>query len=584
MSFISEAGRLGRRPFTIVEIDLETCTNTFGESPCTAAASIGKECFNTFGTCGDTPNFASTIKTHKFSDIVLPGKNYLALIESVNVSPTEITPGKGLGVRANATITFKDTLDDDWDDPYRLTRDYIARENGTYWGKFFARNPYYYSREVRVKFGFLDDNDDITNVETYTYLCDTFSFDNRNGKAKLLAKDILTLGDALKSKIPKPSLGKLTADMADGTDPNDPLPTTFTVGTGEGAEYPASGRVDIGDEIISFTRVGDVFTIVSRAIEGSLIDTHSQDDTVQLVKYWELTRVDEVLRDILEDEVELPSAIIPFADWQAEADQWLGSYLLSANITKPVEANKLLSEIVEQCGLAVWSDDRDGGMIKMKAEAPLFGDELLNLKILTDEHLVKDSLKITDDVKGRISSVWFSHTLRNPKEGVKKKTNFSTTEVITDSTLYSDNSYRKEQIKEIFSRWIRASSPASVTAGRLISRFGNVPKRIEFQIDPSSTVLSVGDHFFLETADIQNADGSCACPEFQVTSIDYDSKQNLYKIKALQFRFSTLRGSSVAPIGQANYLASSEADQTLYGFIAGTDSKMSNGDDPYVIL
>lgn len=580
MTFAAEAAKQGRRPFVIVELDLGYCSNDYGVSPCTASGASGSECFNTYGTCQDESNFTATTKTYKYSDIVLPGQGIVALVDKVNTAPTEITPGKGLGARASCTVSFKDTADTDTStDPYRSNRSYIATDQGTYWGKFLARNPHYYSRVVRVKYGFLEDDNSLTSVEAYTYLIDSFEYDNRSKTAKLTGKDPLTLSDRLKGKTPTASTGKLLADISAAA-------TSFSVESGQGSGYSSSGRIDIGGEIIEYTTLTtDTFSGLTRGAQGTTAASHSSGDTVQQVRYWDSVRADLVLQDLLEDDAGIDSSYIPMTDWDEEADTWLTSYQLSANVTKPTEINRLVSEICEQCGLAIWSDDRDGAKIKLKAEAPLLGVDYASVVTLYDKDIIKDSLVIRDDTKSRISSVWFHHTLIDPKEGEKKTSNFAVTEVISDAASYSANAYNKEQIKEIYSRWIRNSLPASITSARLITRFKNPPKAIEFRIDPAVTVLSVGDHFYLESTDLQDEFGSALKREFQVTSIDYDHKSPYFKVKALQFRFSLLRFGYVAPNAQANYTSATEAEQAKHGFVCdSTTLKMSNGDDPYVII
>ena len=303
------------------------------------------------------------------------------------------------------------------------------------------------------------------------------------------------------------------------------------------------------------------------------------------MRFWDGVRVDLVLQDLLEDDAGIDSAFIPIVDWDAEADDWLGSYILSANIMKPVEVNKLVSEIVEQCGIALYSDDRDGAKIKLNPQVSLLGDELLAAPVFNDSNIIKDTLKITDDTKSRISSVWFNHTLIDPAESVKKSTNFAITDVQADSISSSENAYNKEQIKEIFSRWITSTTAADLTGSRLLARFKQAPKVVKFQVDASAPALCVGGHFYLESSDLQDEFGAAQKIEFQCISIDYDHRKSLYSVQGLQFVFSLGRKAGVAPSAQVDYLSASDSDQASYCFICdSTTLKMSNGDDPYIII
>lgn len=186
MTFSTEAAKAARKPFVIVELDLDTCAESYGVSPCTAAGM--NKCFNTFATCDDTANFNRSIKTYSYSDIALLGEGIPALVDSVDTAPTEISR-KGMAVRANCTVRLNDTRDNDtFTDPYLSTRNYIASDQGTYWGKWLARNVHYYRRTMRIKYGFLEEDDSLTSVETYTYLIDQITRDSRTGKVTIRGK------------------------------------------------------------------------------------------------------------------------------------------------------------------------------------------------------------------------------------------------------------------------------------------------------------------------------------------------------------------------------------------------------------
>ncbi|WP_299081736.1 hypothetical protein [uncultured Paraglaciecola sp.] len=578
MAFLDEAVKGGRRPFVIVEIDMDYCQEVEGTSPCTSLAGGDEKCTNTFVTCNDTPNYNKGAKTYKFSDIALPGQGIYPFITRVDTAPTEITPGKGLGVRANCKVIFTDAIDSDIGiDPAVNDRSIIATERGTFWGKFFARNPYYYGREVRVKYGMLDDAGGITNVETFTYIIDKFEYQSRTQTVSLMGKDHLTLGDNVKGKTPKATTGKTTGALNAGA-------TVFSVGTGEGAEYAASGRIAIDKEIMSYTRATDTFT-VTRGQQGTTAKSHSSGATVQEVRYWDAESVSTVLQDLLETDAGIPPSKIPIVDWQAEDTQWLSSYSISRNIIKPVEINKLVGELMQQCSFSIWADDRDSGKIKFAVEAPLLGSELALANTYTDADIIENTLTVVDDSKSRASAVWVHHTVIDPAEGSGKVSNYEATEGRGDAALAGENAYNQEQYKEIYSDWLRLSTPASLTATRYLARFKNPPKKVNFKLDASAKKLQVGDHFFLRSAALQDKNGNENTLEFQCVSLDYDPVNTTFNIKALQFRFSADRQCVVAPNTQVGYLIASDSERTAYGFICDeATGKMSNGDDPYLVV
>jgi len=73
MTYDTEKIKVGKQAITILELDLDACSLTYGNSPCTASGTAALKCFNTFGTCQDTANFAKTTKTFRFSDRVYDG-------------------------------------------------------------------------------------------------------------------------------------------------------------------------------------------------------------------------------------------------------------------------------------------------------------------------------------------------------------------------------------------------------------------------------------------------------------------------------------------------------------------------------
>ena len=274
-----------RQPFSYVELDMDFCANVFGSSPCTATGTGDAKCFNTFISCQDQTNFSNTVKTYRFCSTsggkVPVGLDAIPCLVGINITPAVIDAGKGLGLRASCEITLRDFPHSDIRiDPYVDGRTYIPINQGSFFGKFKARNPYYNGRVMRVYSGYLssDGSFNIANFEKRTYFLDGFDGIDANGIVKITAKDILKLAGDDRSVCPKPSVGKINADIT-----NSATTATLTP-TGVGAlDYPASGYIRIGSEVCSFTRSGDVLTI-ARGKKGTSAVEHKLGDTVQLCK------------------------------------------------------------------------------------------------------------------------------------------------------------------------------------------------------------------------------------------------------------------------------------------------------------
>ncbi len=143
-----------------IEIDIDTCANTYGVAPCTA--SIGSpgtgsiKCFNCKATCQDVENLTPAQVTLRFTipTAFMPSAiPSIPSIQSIKVTPAIISLGKDLGQRGTLAVTFGDhrhTDVGDGYDPYVAERDYDPWTQGTYWGRFRARYPFLLPQVVSV--------------------------------------------------------------------------------------------------------------------------------------------------------------------------------------------------------------------------------------------------------------------------------------------------------------------------------------------------------------------------------------------------------------------------------------------------
>ncbi|MEG7982397.1 hypothetical protein U2054_15520, partial [Listeria monocytogenes] len=89
-----------------------------------------------------------------------------------------------------------------------------------------------------------DGSFNIANFEKRTYFLDGFDGIDASGIVKITAKDILKLAGDDRSVCPKPSVGKINADIT-----NSATTATLTpIGVGA-LDYPSSGFIRIGSEV-----------------------------------------------------------------------------------------------------------------------------------------------------------------------------------------------------------------------------------------------------------------------------------------------------------------------------------------------
>ncbi len=523
---ITEASRVGRIPVVFVELDMDCCTRTYGSSPCTAAVGVtgAAKCYNTYATCQDTAHYNKGVKTYRFSDpsARLPvGLQTIPLLRSVSFAPQQITPGKGLGVRGSVSIQLDDAPWTDVDiDPYVTDRATAAA--GTFWGRFRARNPYYEGRPLRILSGYITSPFTWDAFQTRAYIIDSLSAVLKGDKAQITGKDILKLADDKKALFPRPSTGTLSAGISDSATTLTAAPT----GVGDD-EYPASGKIAISGEIMSFTRSGDTFT-VTRAQDNTEAQAHDADDTIQLVGEFSSAEIQDVIYDLLTDYAGIDTAYIDKPAWDTERDTYLTGVW---NLTQPepVGVNTLLAELTEQGNCRIWWDEIEQ-QIRFRAIRPL--DAALPV-YTDDEHFLSGTVDLRDDPKQRISSVLVYFGRRSPAEKLDDLKNYAVRYLQADPDAAGANQYGSAVIKRINSRWFLSTSLGRVQdlADALLMTFRDPPRILSFAMDPRHD-LRVGDIFRAQTRYLQAVDGSAIEQAFEVIEAQEERAGHVIRYRA----------------------------------------------------
>ena len=533
------AGSAGRQPFSYVELDMDFCANVFGTAPCTATGSGDAKCFNTFISCLDTPNFNNTVKTYRFcatsSGKVPVGLDAIPCLVGINITPAVIDAGKGLGLRAQCEITLRDFPHSDIRiDPYVDGRTYIPINQGSFFGKFKARNPYYNGRVMRVYSGYLEDDGsfDISNFEKRTYFLDGFDGIDANGIVKITAKDILKLAGDDRSVCPKPSVGKINADIT-----NSATTATLTP-SGVGAlDYPASGYIRIGSEVCSFTRSGDVLTLV-RGLKGTSAVEHKLGDTVQLCKNIAGQKVQDIVYDLLVNFCGVDGSYADLINWNAEQTAYL-TRLYSALITAPVGVSKLLTELCEQVGFLLFWDEINEKII-LKSVRPNSSTETVT-DLTANYHLLADSLKLKDLNDERVNEVWVYYGLIDFTKNLEEESNYKLLYVGANVSDQSTNKNRDVRIKKIFSRWITetASNAAIELAQKYLGRYTLAPIEANFNLDAKDGSLALADFVRINSRQYQDFYGNNQDLLLQIVKRKEVLVGTTWAFTARQFAFSS---------------------------------------------
>lgn len=481
-------------------------------------------CYNTRQTCQDIANYDADPTTNEIylteasSDfpINLLDESGLAVaipcLKTVKITPPRLDIGRGLGMRSNVDVTCYDfPHGDNGVDPYYLSRDYDPSTQGTFWGKFLSRNPFYTGRNLTVYRGYLTQSGqfDSTNYRTWTYGIDRIDGIQTRDTVRITAKDILKKADDKKAQIPKPSSGQVFTSFLAA----DASFTLHPTGVGD-LEYPASGTARIGDEIFDFTRASDTVTFDgTRGQYGTTASDHDASDSVQLCVIYAGANVIDIVQDLLDvslrsdtnglgNNAGIPTAQLDIAGWTIEKNLWLSSNFLTRVLSKPTGVNTLLRELTEQNLFYIWWDAK-AQQVKIRAIAPVQSGE-----ILTDgEDFVADSIKVWEDQNLRVSQVWVYYGVRDWSEDDNKLENYSNLYIGADLDQEGDDKYGELQVNKIVSRWVTTEGLSIQLAGRLLNIYGRNVKFMKFKLDNKNDT-ELGDVVLISTRYIQDVDGT----------------------------------------------------------------------------
>lgn len=536
---------VGREPIVIVEIDQVLCAETYGFAPCTAALGVTGErrCFNTSPTCQDTANFNPTATLilrfcTQTEDTGLPKTQVLipSLI-SVTSVPTKINLAGiedtgPLGQRAQVEAEFRDhPYHDRLVDPYWQDRTYDAMTRGTFWSKWLKRNPFYRGTPLRVLDGYVGQT--LGQMRTRHYVIERIE-GPANGVVKIVAHDPIGLLDSKTAQCPAPSPGLLSEDMGDPTD--SPPPNTFTLqatSPSAGSFYPSSGTVRIGTELMTYTRIGDVFTVTERGTFNTESTAHEAESIVQdvfVITDAENLSVVDVLRIWIEDFAGVDPALIPFADWEAEDLAFLATFNTIVTISEPTGIADLVGEMLAQSASYIWWDEQTQ-TIQFRAVRSFSLSVDGTPKLLSDDaNVIADTLEIVPRPDERVSQVWIYCNQINPVEGTEEPTNYDGRAIVRDAEAESDLEHGEPRIKTIFARWLTvdlaptgeggASAATTDIAERILERFAEVPQVLTFETDFKDSTIKTGDPVFLIHRDIVDEIGDSVPTLLQVTSAE----------------------------------------------------------------
>ena len=527
---MSEAAKSGRIPFNRVDIEYDRCSKDYAVTCGAILGTTGeRKCYKTKKTCQAPADYALqseplfvSFSSNQVSSIA--GEYVIPSLVNASVSPAKLNPAGGgalssLGQRSTISLFFQDhSHTDRIVDPYIDQRISGAAQAdgvgydpylfGTFWGKWFGRQQNINSRQIRYVSGYIDDAGIMVSTTTQIFYATGISGPEADGSVSISGIDPLGLIRNDKAQSPKRSIGKLSALLSG-------VGTAFSATPSDvGATYPASGTVRIDDELMTFTRSGDSFTVV-RARNFTSAVQHNAGALVQIVEHYSGS-VSDLLYRLLVTEGGIPAAIINKAEWDAEIAEF-NPAAYSAIIAEPTGIAALVSELCEQSGVYIWYDG-ESNLIRLRTVRKPSESAITVLD--DDRHVISDSLSVQSDTSHYTTQVWVSFAQRNPTKSLTDAANYAASEVIADLEQEGQTAGRGSRVRQIYSRWIEAAGGATALSigERILGRYRKPINNVSFLLDAKDSDVDLGDFVTMTHRQIQDEVGRKRPVTYQVIS------------------------------------------------------------------
>lgn len=576
MTVREDAQQQHERIFCVVlELDLDTCMNTYGVAPCTAAGAAGTECYNTFSTCQDKANFTRGTMTYKFCNRgmrIPPGELIRPYIVDINFAATEVDPKAGLARSSKTTIRLVDEDHTDYEaDPYFATRATPAA--GTVLNRLLARNPNYSGRWARLRYGYEVTPWDWDTFQTELYVIDSIKV-GADGTYSVTLKDPIKFAD--RTKVPAPTDGKLLSAIAANA-------LSLDVGSDKSSQYGSSGYVRVKDEVIRFTsNTSGVLAWPDTTYRGQFGTTaaaYNADDAVQLCKVYTSTALTDVIIDLL-NASGIDNAYIDTAGFAYENTRWLSQHTITVCLTEPESPSVYISELCRDANAMVWWHPVDQ-MFRFKVNMP----EPLTVDIplfKEDANIIENSISVDVLEAERLTYAAVRYRLVTPVANRTEDKNYLESEIFIDGDAEDDKEYGDRRAEVIRSRFLSSANQiaAVVLASRTVNWRRDAPAKVKFRLDPKdyTSDAEVGSLVDIDTRKIVDASGNNKVTRVRIVkAIDHGTH---IEVEARTTKFRNRYGF-IAPNGTPDY----PTDTDHAHICRSTPSQtMTNGDDPYLII
>jgi hypothetical protein len=562
----------GIRPLTLVEIDLDWILDDVS-----AVNPDGTLCYRTPATTQRAPDALPTVgsRTRRFCLTTAPrvwDLDAIPCVADVRVEAATLRIGESLGSFGQVTVTCVDFSDDDrQEDPFRAERIHDPAQ-GTYFTKLAARNPYLQGRSLRVLTGYADPAGGPPVLETRHFLI-----------RSLTRTDRTTWQVVGVSPLQLANLGRAQAPRSLPWQLQHPLPAGASTATLDAAlvaaDDPTAGLCRIGDELLEFTRNGTALAL-GRGRYGTIPADAEAGEAVQPALVISDATVPEVLRRLLVDHAGVDPAMIPFADWTAEAGRWLDQYRLSPlPISEPVDIIALINELCQQVGCLLWYDERTR-TIRFQVLRPVPTSAVVQL---SDDDLLSE-VEITTEPSERISQAVVFFARRSALGSGANAPDYRR-RLLGLSQGAGPLEFARPATRTILSRWFSASDDALAarTAATLVAQRRLGRTALAFQVSRRHGDLDLGSVIRLTTKDLVDVTGAPQ-PTFAIIIKRTPTRDGVgLDLVAEPFPFVTRYAYAMPNDHLATYAATPEQARDPAWFLSRPDGRMPGGDPGYAL-
>lgn len=587
----------GREPVTVVELVQRRCSLTFGSAPCTATGT--PKCYQTWGSCKDRENINQDASiTWRFSRPdagIMPiysevgddiATNPIQMLVDVSSSSASINVGaqrdgqSPLGIKSAITVTLQDQeWDDHVGDKYLADR---ATIQGTFWGKWRARNAFYGGALLRRYDGYRGQS--LAAMQRKDYILDKVAGQNGGGRVTLTGKDPLRLTQLKEAQFPRPTDIRLktaitvaaTAIRVEAAE----VDLSADFGNTGSRRYAACGTELIGYTGYTLISTGIYdLTGVTRGALGSTAAAQTAGAVMQRAGRYENIRLWEISADLIDNHSPIPAGYRDAAAWSDEGNDYLITQFSDLTIPAPKSVEKLLGDMCQQGGFSIWWDERDQ-TIPLLANRPPKGAPM---SITEGLNILAGSASVEDDPESQITRVAVYYAPRNPFD-LSKPENYRTLRLSIDGFVESEAAANAVRTLTIFAYGITRDASAFRLATKLLLRYRLVQKYLTLEMDAKDRSIKIGDVLAVTCGAMQDTEGGMASMLWQVLSQDEYSPGHAFRVELQSFAYSG-RFGFIMPSTATDDYATATADEIATGcYIADeTTGLMPNGDEPYLI-